>query len=84
MKILASILLLAITGCAQPDNPEWMTAPTNYKCTTEQAKQVDYETRTCESTGGWSGYSGQYCYGSAIIRNCQKNIGGTLLTKVQP
>ena len=81
MKMMIALLAVLLAGCAAQSDPDWMNAPTQYRCTMEQAKQVDLETRTCDSTGKWSGYQGTYCYGSAIMRNCEKVIGGQVLPK---
>lgn len=67
--ILSAVACCALLGCQQRD-PDWVSAPLTHRCNAEQAKQVDYETTTCMKTGGWSGFTGQYCFGSALIRNC--------------
>jgi len=51
-----------------------------YRCTMEQAKQVDFETATCNETQLFS----DYCYGTAIMRNCSKIIGGQNVAKETP
>lgn len=73
------ILVLACIGLSAcgPQEPDWTNAPLTHRCTPDQAKQVDYETSTCVKTGTWSGYSGTYCFASAIIRNCPSITTGS-------
>jgi len=79
MKPIILMTVLCLCGCAQPQ-PSWDTAPMEYRCTMEQAKQVDFETVTCNKTQFFS----DYCYGTAIMRNCSKIIGGQNVAKETP
>jgi len=79
MKPIILMAVLCLCGCAQ-SQPPWDTAPMEYRCTMEQAKQVDFETATCNETQLFS----DYCYGTAIMRNCSKIIGGQNVAKETP
>lgn len=71
-NLILLLAILAVAGCTRTDRA-WLDAPMHYTCTMEQAKQVNYETDTCMSANKeWSGYTGAYCYGSAIVRNCSE------------
>ena len=65
------IIFLLFVGCGANDyiRPEWMNAPTIYKCTKIQMENVQQETKWCNEN---TGYLSSYCYGAAIIRNCTK------------
>lgn len=47
----------------------WSNAPATHVCTTEQMKEVEAQTNFCISK---TDYLSSYCYGTAILRNCQK------------
>lgn len=65
MKKLIIIVLLFIVSCNEYDH----TKAIRYsKCTKEQYEKVIYESRHCAEE---SGYTKDYCYGSALMRNCE-------------
>lgn len=66
LSILLALLVL-LSGC--DDHYDWTLAPLEYKCTMEQAKQVDYESAVCVKSGGDIGH---FCFDTALIRNCTK------------
>lgn len=66
---LLLLLLLLCTGC-DSQKREWQTAPVDYTCTVEQMVKAQNEADWCVKN---TGYYGTYCYGAAIIRNCEKN-----------
>lgn len=70
-KMLLSVLALIVllTGCEPPEEPEWRRAPLEYTCTPEQTKRVQQDTKFCDDN---TSYFDTYCYGSAIMRNCQR------------
>jgi len=80
MKPIVLLAVLCLCGCAQQSTPSWDAAPLEYRCTMEQAKQVDFETATCDRTQFFS----DYCYGTALMRNCSKIIGGQNVAKETP
>lgn len=72
MRIIIIILLIAFISCdnVEPDiEPDWRIAPTTYKCIQEQMTKVEHESKWCSEN---TDYADEYCYGSAIIRNCTK------------
>lgn len=72
-KLAVLIVATLLCSCASPYDA-WQTAPVDRHCTLEQAKQVDFETRTCSAAGG---NFGNYCFGSALVRNCSLHVADT-------
>jgi hypothetical protein len=71
MKYIIIILAVVLISCddiKQPE-PDWRLAPTIYKCTQEEMAKVEHEAKWCNDN---TDYIDEYCYGSAIIRNCTK------------
>lgn len=69
MKRLLLIGLVGIAGCEPLPQNDWDTAPVTHICTTEQMTRVQNEALWCDSN---TSYYSTYCYGTAIIRNCQE------------
>lgn len=69
--ILIAVAVLLVGCSAQGD---WVNAPLEYTCTAEQAKKVDYETKTCAGNTEQTGFNQAYCYASALIRDCTKKV----------
>lgn len=61
------ILVLLLGGCSP--QTDWQSAPWTHKCDSEQMAKVEKETMFCADT---KAYLPNYCYGTAIIRNCLK------------
>ncbi len=57
-------LVLILSGC---ESASWTNAPKEYKCTAEQMIAVEEQTLFCNDN---TTYVSGYCYGTAIIRNC--------------
>lgn len=68
MKLLP-LLLLLLCACEKLPELDWEAAPRTHACTDEQMKKVERESSWCTENTGWIK---NYCYGSAIIRNCEK------------
>jgi hypothetical protein len=67
MKNLMIVALsVALMSCAEPD---FMEAPEKYACSETQIAKVERETSFCRLN---TTLSGVYCYGSGIMRNCEK------------
>jgi hypothetical protein len=66
VRILIAAAAMLLPGCERGD---WQVAPRQYSCATEQMKKVEIETTFCIAK---TDYTSAYCYGSAIIRNCEK------------
>jgi hypothetical protein len=69
MKYIFWFILLIISGC--DSKIEWRDAPKEYKCTNEQMKKVEKESIWCTKN---TDYFKEFCYGSAILRNCEKIV----------
>lgn len=69
MKQFILITCLFLISCSQ-DGKDWRNATRYYKCTKEQMDRVEHEANWCRTNAG---YGKAYCYGSAIIRNCEPN-----------
>ena len=67
MKIIFLLIVIGLSGC--DINEDWQSAAQNYKCTTEQMERVKSEAVWCKQH---TDYFNTYCYGTAIIRNCEK------------
>jgi hypothetical protein len=66
MKVLFVLFAaLIFQGCDFSDH--WSRAPERYACTAEQMSKVEAETIFCK---GETNYNSEYCYGTAITRNC--------------
>jgi hypothetical protein len=50
----------------------WNEAPETHVCSEEQMKKVEAETMWCRIN---TSYLSEYCYGTAIIRNCEARKG---------
>jgi hypothetical protein len=70
IKIFIVSLFLFI-GCVDENYiaPEWKLAPGKYRCTKEQFDRVKFEAEWCTEK---TSYISQYCWGTALIRNCVK------------
>lgn len=69
-KLIFSLFLLC--GCDMEftyEQSDWETAPREHICTEEQMKKVMEETDFCNDN---TSYFSTYCYGAAILRNCEK------------
>jgi hypothetical protein len=70
MKQFILITCLFIISCSQ-EKDDWQDASKYYKCTKEQMEKVEHEAKWCADN---TNYISTYCYGSAIMRNCEPNI----------
>lgn len=66
-RMAGALVLLALGGCQFTPPPAWYEAPHTYRCTAPQMEQVQREATWCSEE---TSFSGQYCYGAAIMRNC--------------
>lgn len=76
IKIVTMLVVVLISGCkvGVGQKPKWKSAPLEYNCSIDDMTKVEREAKFCiENTA----FFDTYCYGSAIIRNCEKiNNGG--------
>jgi hypothetical protein len=72
-KVIAFFsMVLFLCACGEPEikGPEhWSNAQENYICTKEQWGLAESQAKFCYSVN----YSGGYCLGTAIVRNCKFN-----------
>ena len=78
-KIILITLLLILAGCNDSKDDEhkpvpvevsdWNMAPRVYKCTDVEIIKVHMEAEWCNEH---TSYFRNYCYGTAMIRNCTK------------
>lgn len=66
MKLILTIAISLLLGCGEYG---WQSAPRKYTCTDEQMSKVEKESLWCIKNV--TEYNTGYCYGTAIIRNCQ-------------
>jgi hypothetical protein len=66
--ILVSAVLF-FTGCKAGVVEDWQAAPRQYVCTTEQMVKAESEADWCNKH---TSFFSEYCYGTAIMRNCVK------------
>lgn len=77
MKKFVFILIVCLmflgcgNDCSKNEEPDWKIAPKVYKCTKEQMERVEHETKWCDDN---TDYFRSYCYGTAFIRNCTKEV----------
>lgn len=64
-----ALAVILLSGCEQPPSAEWRTAPTMHRCTDAQMARAENEAAWCLTN---TTYSGDYCYGAAIVRNCAR------------
>jgi hypothetical protein len=57
-----------LAGCNEYYS-EWQNAPTCYTCTEAEMNRVQNEAKWCKEN---TTYKDTYCFGSAIMRICQK------------
>jgi len=69
MKQFILITCLFLISCSQ-EKKDWEGASKYYKCTKEQMEKVEHEAKWCVDN---TNYISNYCYGSAIMRNCEPN-----------
>lgn len=74
MKYILISLLFFIIGCGLNSEEQAiyntaMMAPLNYKCSKEQDKKVQDETKFCVEVVK---YKPHICYGLSIIKHCDK------------
>ena len=62
------VLLVSLLGC-NTSTIGWDNAPSTHVCTQEQMKKVQEETIFCKKE---TNYYGEVCYGTAIMRNCNR------------
>lgn len=60
--LVACVLLV---GC----DTRWRDAPFTHTCTADQMTIVEKQTAYCKTN---TGFNGEFCYGSAIMRNCER------------
>lgn len=77
MKILAIVALLSLTACVDrnqcipseaPKQDVTIAALKDYTCTADEMRRVESESVFCNKN---TSFFSDYCYGSAIIRNCK-------------
>lgn len=66
-RATCALVLLALGGCELQTPPAWYVAPHTHQCTAPQMEQAQREATWCDEK---TDFSGQYCYGAAIMRNC--------------
>lgn len=66
------IVALLLAGCEAQKQP-WETALETRTCTAEEMTRVQSETLFCTTK---TGYFSDYCYGTAILRNCPTPMPG--------
>lgn len=64
-----SLLTAGLGGCTGQSYDDWSNAPKMHTCTADQMTRVQAETKWCTDN---TSYLSAYCYGTAIIRNCQQ------------
>jgi hypothetical protein len=70
--LLLAVVLVGCDGKTVETTPAWRTAAHEYRCTKEQMELVHKQTAFCREN---TNYFGDYCYGTAFIRNCTKATG---------
>jgi len=63
--------IMSLVSCQNDPSKEWQSAADNHICTTEEMERVEQETKFCSKNAS---FPGSYCYGTAIIRNCEERI----------
>lgn len=56
-----------LVSCERPY--DWESAPLTHVCTDQQMRKAEQEAAWCDEN---TSYFSTYCYGSAIIRNCEE------------
>lgn len=64
-KLTIAALAVVLAGCSDPT--AWNRAASEHACTVQQMEKAQAETMFCKKDGG---YTAQYCYQTAIQRNC--------------
>lgn len=72
MKMIVWVACLLFIGGCDVGKPEWETALSTYKCAADQMAKAESEAHWCSAN---TGYTSTFCYGSAIIRNCEPPPG---------
>lgn len=67
--LLAGLATTLLIGCDVQVQADWERAPREYTCSLEDQARVERETLFCNTN---TGYRSVYCYGTAIMRNCDK------------
>lgn len=62
-KILTILTLVILAGCKPPSD-----TTTKYFCTNQEFRKVEHEADVCANKV--KAYPAQFCYDSAMIRNC--------------
>lgn len=65
-RLWCAICFALLAGCNSAD---WRDAPYRHECTEDEIRRVHEETLFCAEN---TGYLNSYCYGSAIVRNCDQ------------
>lgn len=71
--LLAALMLSGCDYFKPAPMQDWQLAPKQYKCEIAQMTKVESEAKWCNDN---TTYFSDYCYGTAIIRNCSKVIYG--------
>jgi len=69
--IFCMFILATIVGCDINEKPEWYSAAHTHTCNEEQMVRVQSETEWCNDN---TTLRSSYCYNSAIMRVCDKNV----------
>lgn len=71
--LLAGLATTLLAGCeigsATPDSTAWQDAAETHTCTIEAQARVERDALLCNINAA---YTRAYCYGAAIVRNCDK------------
>jgi len=67
--LLAGLATTLLICCDVKVQADWERAPREYTCSLEDQARVERETLFCKTN---TGYRSVYCYGTAIMRNCDK------------
>lgn len=65
-NIAIVIAVVVLAGCEDPSS--WRYAPQNRACTAEQMQKAQAEALWCKTN---TDFLDTYCYGAAIMRNCE-------------
>ena len=71
-RLIAAFLLTGALAACDNAIPEWSTAALEYRCTEQEMRRVKSESDWCTEN---TNYLGNFCFGSAMIRNCSKPEG---------
>lgn len=72
-KFFVAFLMVVLSGCGASIDSDWNRAAETHICSTEQMARVEKEMQFCSKN---TNYLSTYCYGSAILRICERKTPG--------